>query len=188
MFLRKKDYFKQIQEDNLDIIIEDSLGVPQEIFLTECEAAALKEVQSYLSGRYDVAKIFKPLLVWDAGTAHVIGDYVAVSPVESGAIYTALTDNTNSEPTANPLDWKLEDSRDALMKTYLIDITLYHVHTRINPRNIKALVMSRRDEAVKWLGMIAKGTIIADLPAKSEDMTADDLISWGSETKRKNSY
>jgi hypothetical protein len=187
MYLRKIDYYKQIQEDNLDVIIEDVLGVPTVQFLTDCEAAALKEVQSYLSHRYDTATIFKPLLVYDNAVTYQAGDWVAVSPVETGLIWTAQKETVGNAPAVGEF-WKQEDSRDALMKTYLIDVTLYHVHSRLNPRNIKALVMSRRDEAIKWLGMISSGKINADLPLITEDVSSGDRIIYGSETKRINTY
>lgn len=189
MFLRKTDYFKRIQEDDLDVIIEDVTGTPLDAFLFDMQAAALAEVQSYLRNRYNVAKIFAPLAVWDVSKAYEIGEYVVISPLESGAIYTALTDNTGLDPTANPNDWELNDSRDALMKLYLIDVTMYHIHSRINPRNIQALAMSRRDEAVKWLKMVSKGEIQLDLPVNElDEETSGERISWGSEDKRLNSY
>lgn len=187
MFLRKIDYYKQIKEDNLDVIIEDATGTPTEQFLTDCEAAALKELQSYLSHRYDVAAVFKPLLVYDNAATYQEGEWTVVSPVESGTIFTAKKETSGNAPAAGEF-WSESDGRDPLMKTYLIDLTLYHIHSRINPRNIKALIMSRRDEAIKWLGMISKGQINADLPNLTDDVSSGDRIIWGSCEKRQNNY
>lgn len=54
----------------------------------------------------------------------------------------------------------------------LIDITLYHLHSRINPRNIPDLRKDRYDGnrdaqtlgAIGWLKQVAAGKINADLP------------------------
>jgi len=188
MFLRKSDYFSQIQEDNLDTVIEDITGTPTLIFLTDKEAAASVEVQSYLRHRYDVAKIFKPLLSYDNAVTYQPGEWVVDGPVETGIIYTATVETLGNLPTDTNF-WKAEDGRNPLMKTYLIDVTLYHVHSRISPRNIKALVMSRRDEAVKWLKMVSKGDISLDLPEITEETpSGGDRITWDSQEKRINSF
>jgi hypothetical protein len=41
--------------------------------------------------------------------------------------------------------------RNALLVTILIDLVLYDVHSRINPRNVPELRMARRDEATDLL-------------------------------------
>jgi hypothetical protein len=55
---------------------------------------------------------------------------------------------------------------------YLIDITLFHLYSRINPRNIPDLRKERyngndpmdRGGAIGWLKKVASGDITADLP------------------------
>lgn len=68
---------------------------------------------------------------------------------------TALTNTTY---------WTLGDSRDQQMVLYLIDITLYHVHARIAPRNIPDLRVKRYDDALGWLKMCARGEVTPALP------------------------
>ena len=46
---------------------------------------------------------------------------------------------------------KIGTDRNALLVTLLIDLVLYDVHSRINPRNIPELRMQRRDEATDVL-------------------------------------
>lgn len=81
----------------------------------------------------------------------------------------------------------LGDIRNQLIKTYNIDIALYHAHSRINPRNIPDLRVSRRDEAYDWLKRIAKGSITPDLPIYSDESRGQET-EWGSEEKQTHSY
>lgn len=45
----------------------------------------------------------------------------------------------------------LGDNRSQQLVMYCIDIVLYHVHSRISPRNIPQLRMDRYDGAIQWL-------------------------------------
>jgi hypothetical protein len=55
---------------------------------------------------------------------------------------------------------------------YLLDITLYHLHSRINPRNVPDLRKERYDGnsptqsggAIAFLKRVASGDVTADLP------------------------
>lgn len=128
----------------------------------------------------------KPLFV--SGTVYAAGDQVTYTNFH---IYTctAATDGTQ-DPTntsywtdnglysitgIKPTDatkWTQGDNRNALLVTFMIDISLYHLHSRINPRNIPELRMIRYDGngqnqtggAIGWLKRVASGDINADLP------------------------
>ena len=68
--------------------------------------------------------------------------------------------------------WTQGDNRNQQIVMYLLDITLYHLHSRINPRNIPDLRKERYDgnnatqnsSAIAWLKRVASGDITADLP------------------------
>jgi len=68
--------------------------------------------------------------------------------------------------------WTQGDNRNQQVLMYLLDITLYHLHSRINPRNIPDLRKERYDGnnatqnggAIAWLKRVASGDITADLP------------------------
>lgn len=60
--------------------------------------------------------------------------------------------------------WKFGDNRNQQLVNYMIDIALYHVHSRISPRNIPDLRVKRYDDAIRWLKMAGRGDITADLP------------------------
>ena len=69
-----------------------------------------------------------------------------------------------------------------VVKMYLVDILLYHLHSRISPDHIPQLRIDRYNEAVKWLEKIAGGFINPDWPAK-DDKTGKP-IRFGSGPKQ----
>lgn len=187
-FLRLKDYYSAIKQDNLNVIIEDAGGTPDERFLIEVESAALSEIQSYLRHRYDVAAIFTPIDKFAIGTTYAIDDVVYFE--SDNLTYKSLTAHTSAtNPDVDATNWiETTDTRDQMLKLYLIDLTLYHVHSRINPRNIPDLRLLRRDEAIKWLTMISKGQITVALPERDAAEQTGYRIAYGGEEKRQNNY
>lgn len=84
-----------------------------------------------------------------------------------GAAYTV----TATYPDDDTI-WTAGDNRNQQIILYLLDITLYHLHSRINPRNIPDLRKERYDGnnatqnggAIAWMKRVASGDITADLP------------------------
>jgi hypothetical protein len=68
--------------------------------------------------------------------------------------------------------WTAGDNRNQQIVLFLIDITLYHLHSRINPRNVPDLRKERYNGnsssdsggAIGWCKSVAKGNVMADLP------------------------
>ena len=68
--------------------------------------------------------------------------------------------------------WIQGDNRNQQIVMYLLDITLYHLHSRINPRNVPDLRKERYDGnsptqsggAIAFLKRVASGDVTADLP------------------------
>jgi len=177
-FLRRKDYDTLIQLDNLDVVISSDATIR-----TEGELAATAEMQSYLRHRYDVAKIFITLAVYDNTVAYAEGDLVAYATIDDD-LYSANQATTAGEnPVSTPAKWDKGDTRDQLIKMHLIDLTLYHLHSRINPRNIPELRLTRRDEAIAWLKMVNKGELTTGLPVLASPTDAGLKIRWGSVEK-----
>lgn len=87
---------------------------------------------------------------WTAGTAYTITGF--------------YPDNTAK--------WTQGDNRNQQIVMYLLDITLYHLHSRINPRNVPDLRKERYDGnsptqsggAIAFLKRVASGDVTADLP------------------------
>lgn len=94
--------------------------------------------------------------------------------------------------------WTLGDNRNALIVQYLLDITLYHLHSRINPRNIPDLRKERyngndpmdRGGAIGYLKSVASGSVNCDIP--EIDPSQGNSIRWGnangSTTRSSNIY
>lgn len=78
------------------------------------------------------------------------------------------------------------DNRNHQLVNICIDIALYHLHSRIAPRNIPDLRVKRYDDAVLWLKRISNGDLTADLPLIQPKSGA--RIRWGSATKQVNNY
>ena len=80
---------------------------------------------------------------------------------------------------------KTGNNRDSQLLNYIIDLSLYHLHSRIAPRNIPELRQTRYDNAIEWLKMCSLGNVT---PRLEEISTDGKVIRWGSQTKNTNSY
>ena len=182
-FLRAKDYDKQITTEDLTEVIGGDFAL-----LLVAEQAAQAEMESYLCHRYDVDKIFVDVPVFDEAETYVEGDVVWHVDI-NGTFYTCLADTVAGEdPIDTPAKWQAGDTRPAQIITYLIDITLYHLHARINPRNIPELRGQRRDEAINWLKMINEGKISSKLTLLATPEKPGLSIKWESNGKFNHKY
>ncbi len=78
-----------------------------------------------------------------------------------------------------------EPDRNHSIVMYMVDITLYHLHSRINPRNVPELRERRYEDALKWLKMVADGKLTPDLPPLETDNYGQ---RWGSNPKMSHRY
>jgi len=134
-FLRKIDYTPYAREEILDTLTQEN-----DENLNKAEAAAMEEIVSYLSSRYDTDAIFKTVNTydptinyvegdliqllaaqWGISTAYVVNDLVAY-PATDPKIYISLTSNTGSQPDTNPLDFTLLGDESALFYA-AVDVT-----------------------------------------------------------------
>lgn len=143
-------------------------------------------------------------------TSYVTGDVVYYNNIE----YTCLLNCKGILPTetgfwsassaytvtaAYPDDdtkWTQGDNRNQQIVQNLLYITLYHLHVRINPRNIPDLRKECYDGnnatqnggAIAWLKRVASGDITADLPQilPQQGMSIRWGNSNGSTTKTSN--
>ena len=185
MFLRKVDFYSKIKEDNLDVILKDSNGDVNDSFLMECIITAQSLISSYLRHFYDVSFEFRSVVAYDNNKQYLADDFVAFPDID-GEIYTCLIDSLGNSPDVSPTFWIKADPRDPMLKMFTGDIALYHLHSRINPRNIPSLRAQRRDEATKWLEGIKKGDVMPDF--QKLETTDGYRIVFGTETKKTNSY
>jgi hypothetical protein len=82
--------------------------------------------------------------------------------------------------------WLQYDNRSQQMVTVVIDICLYHLHSRISPRNIPDLRVKRYDDAKDWLMKCSKGDITPNL--KLLEPNQGLRIRYGGNIKNINSY
>lgn len=122
-------------------------------------------------------------VVTDATKFDLIGDF--------GAMYYCILDVTPATiEIDNVLNWTSGDTRSALILRFLIDVVLYEIHCRINPRNIPEHRIQRRDDAIKWLKGCAdpRGNINPNLPLVDHgDKKGVDIV-WNSNEKQSHYY
>ena len=103
---------------------------------------------------------------------------------QSYTIENYYPDNTNY--------WIQGDNRNSQIVMYLLDIIIYHLHCRINPRNIPDLKAIRYDGAspeqkggaIGWLKRCADGGVLLKIREKVPFVGSS--IIWGSEYYRNN--
>jgi len=67
-----------------------------------------------------------------------------------------LTAVTNTAEKLNDVSFfTVNDPRDALLVRLMVDLMLYEIHSRINPRMIPELRIQRRDDVIKYLSSVA---------------------------------
>jgi hypothetical protein len=86
----------------------------------------------------------------------------------------------------NTTYWALGDNRDPQLVTAVADIALYHLHSRIAPRNIPELRAKRCDDARKWLTACATGAVTPSLPVLQPAQGM--RIRYGGQIKNSNMY
>lgn len=81
---------------------------------------------------------------------------------------------------------KTANDRDIQLVNYIVDMALFHLHTRISPRNIPELRVTRYENAKEWLNMCARGEctpkLAVILPVQGR------RNRYGSNTKHINNY
>ena len=83
---------------------------------------------------------------------------------------------------------KTGEDRNYELVMYLVDMSLYHIHSRINPGQVPELRMNRYQDAMDWLKNVGAGDWNPGFPGKGdadEDGRDDgEGVQWGSSTPR----
>ncbi len=77
---------------------------------------------------------------------------------------------------------KVSTDRNMFLVMRGADIALYHLYSRIAPRNIPELRGIRYAEAIEWLKSINKGNVHINLPVKSIDNHSGYILFGGNPT------
>lgn len=114
---------------------------------------------------------------------------IAPDDITNGSVYWkdlgAYTIPAGTDLT-NTTYWSAIDNRGQAMVLRLVDLTLYHIHSRIAPRNIPDLRVKRYDEAIEWLKGCAKGDITPNLPILKPKQGG--RIRYGGDVRNINTY
>lgn len=129
-------------------------------------------------------------------TSYTTGDIVCDI---DGYVYAALQDSADKELTntsyweamVNVLKtdtdyWQQLDNRYPLFVEVAMDLTLYNVYARINPRNIPELRRERNREALDLLDAWASGTDTAEVLEKNTTEQIGFSIRYGSSLAKQN--
>lgn len=134
-----------------------------------------------------------------ASTEYVMSDIVTD---DDGYVYTALGTSTGKDLTnltfwspminiiqTNTTYWELSDNRYPLFIEIAMDLTLYNLYARINPRNIPELRKERNREALDQLDAWASGTDTAEvLEVNTAEQTGFSIRYGSSVPKQNNSF
>ena len=157
-----------------------------------------------LGAQYDIFYVSLPNPEWDYYKTYQVGDTVWYAD----NTYTCVVANLSVQPNEHPEFWGTgtsylvygnellvvggyftkADNRNQQMVNMMIDVTLFHLHSRIAPRNIPDLRVKRYDDVIAWLKNVSRGTdITADLPLIQPK--SGQRIRYGSRlVKQKNNY
>jgi hypothetical protein len=150
---------------------------------------------------YNVVNFFQGATTtpaWNSGTAYSAGQFVSHSnttyPGLAGLTvwYSVTAGNAGNEPGQDIVNWlpiaqQSGDNRSQMLVMSMVDIALYHVHSRISPKNVPELRMMRYKMAMDWLQQAARGlTTPQNLELNQPEYGS--RISYGSRIKNINSY
>lgn len=185
MFTQFKDYQRLIRTENLAVIIDENTGL-----LRQMELTAQGEIESYLQHHFDVGKLFAGFEKWNASKVYLAEDKtLVVYENNEDDLYFVNTDTIAGEsPDTAPSKWTKSDIRHQYLLTIFIDITLYHAHSRINPRNVPDFRIERYRDAIDWLKKVNKGFVTPDFPVKENPVVEGRNIHFGTTKIDSNTY
>lgn len=177
-FLTDTDLKTAIRSDLLSQFAEDETKLTK--YLKKTEKIAISQIKSKIRDRYDTNLIFPFIRNFNFGTQYNFDDIVYYE----GNFYVAQNANIEKIPGVDD-DWELHDVRNPLVVSYCVDITLFHLHKRINPRKIPELRKEAYKEALEWFEMLKIGNESPDLPFLED---GEEYIPWGSNPQIEHIY
>lgn len=118
---------------------------------------------------------------------------VALGWVEMGAqgsYFQSLVGSNIDLPTETASWSVVADSRNKLIRRHCIDLALYSLYARINPRQIPEHRIKLRDDAIDFLKRAAdpRKNVTLDLPLVDHGTNSGNDITFGSNAKNSHSY
>lgn len=140
----------------------------------------------------------KDFAQWSSTVAYATSDIV--SDV-NGYVYTAAQSSTNQPLTStsywtkmvgiintNTTYWNVGDNRYPLFVEIAMDLTLYNLYSRINPRNIPDLRVLRNKEALDQLERWGSGTDTAEILDIKDAIQEGFSIRYDSSIPKTNNF
>lgn len=112
-------------------------------------------------------------LIKDVNLAQVTGGVAAIRTQSELVAQQEIESYLNQRFSVAQVFNKTGNGRSAIIVMYMLDIALYHMHSRVTPRNIPQIRIDRYDSAIAWLKMASKGSITPDLPRITDDSGED---------------
>jgi phage gp36-like protein len=181
MFLIPQDYEQIIRSEILT-----TLSGGKTYNIDAAEQTARAEMESYLASRYDVARIFVHVEEWQLAGQYLKDAVVWQQGPSSQVVFTAQVAGPGHAPLAPGTDWLPIDPRNALIRTYLVDMAVYHVHAAIPHKAIPELRVIRYEAAISWLLRVSQGGLtpnLPPLPTEPGKNPTDGLLRLGSRPK-----
>ena len=176
-FLIPSDYHPYIRKE-----IKEDILLKQTDVIQKVEFAAEAEIASYLSSRFDVAKIFTPISDYESTRLVKAGAFIH----ESDKIWRSLVDQTGIRPsesaTSDTPTFVVDDPRNPIIVLRMVYITLYHAHKALPGSQIPKLRIDDYDISIRWLEKVAGGLLNPLLPVAEEG--DNYLVAFGSEERR----
>lgn len=180
-FLVPGDYYHLIESADLVKITGDDSEL-----LNKSMDSAIEEVAGYIRHRYNEKEIFKTFQIETGNDSVTATNGQRIYQSTSKKFYICIKDAT-SQTLTNTEYFKERDERNSKLVDVTIDVLLYHIHSRISPRNIPDLRRLRYDGddpaqrggAIGWLKSVQKGTITPNLPVTDNSDQTGHRISWG---------
>ena len=184
-FILDRDYSVLITDDQLGQITSNQTDVDV------CLAQSEEEVKEYCRHRFDMAFDMRSFQISATGTGVTAVATDRIYQSATGKLYICTADAT-SESLTDTNFFTEQDDRNQKLVQVTVDVFLYHLHTRLNPRNVPMHRKIRYDgdgdiqkamSATKWLLMVQKGTITPSLTpildAEGEQPDSGQSIEYG---------
>lgn len=191
MFLVNDDYLTLIRQDKLDDIVQSDSTI-----LAKALPAAQEEAAGFIRHRYDEDKVFKTVKEVANNTVSGVTTGDRFYQTTTKLFYVATADGGTDLTDTNL--FSQEDDRNPKLVEVVVDILLYNIYSRINPKSVPTHRRIRYDGddpnqkggALGWLKMVQQGTITPNLPVITDEdgATPQNTESLAYGTSPNNAY
>lgn len=154
-FITNKDIEVSTKEYFLNQI---TAGAPH--VLKTAEGAAVSLMKSMLNSRYNIVLVFPAIKEWEPTKAFLKDEFCC----HNETIFKAKENTTGNNPTTADNKWEQTDPRDPLLILHCVNITLFFLCERINPRKVPEDIIDAYNRALNWLEDVKRQRENPDLP------------------------